>query len=51
MKDQTCGAPIKGLNKRLKSKMYTFIIEDNHESTRAKSINKNVIDDELRFED
>ena len=31
MKDETCGVPIKGFV-RLKSKMYTFITEDNHES-------------------
>ena len=31
----------------LKSKMYTFITEDNHESKKAKGI----IDDELKYED
>ena len=35
----------------LKSKTYTFITEDNHESKRAKDINKNVVADELKYED
>ena len=35
----------------LKSKMYTFITECNHESEKAKAINKNVVDDELKYED
>ena len=38
--------PIKGFV-GLKSKMYTFITEDNHESKKAKGI----IDDELKYED
>ena len=40
MKDETCGVSIKSL----KSKMFTFITEDNHESKKAKGINKNVVD-------
>ena len=32
----------------LKSKMYTFITENNHESTKVKGINKNAVDDELK---
>ena len=31
--------------------MYTVITEDNHESKKAKSINKNAVNDELKFED
>ena len=31
--------------------MYTIIIEWNHESEKSKGINKNVIDDELKYED
>ena len=51
MKDETCGVPIKGFV-GLKSKFYTFITEDNHESKKAKDINKNVADDEeLKYED
>ena len=33
----------------VKPKMYTFIIEDNHEI--AKVVNKNVFDDKLNYED
>ena len=32
----------------LKYKIYTFITEDNDESKKAKGINKNVVDDELK---
>ena len=35
----------------LKSNMYTFITEDNHEFKKAKGINKNVVDDELKYKD
>ena len=35
----------------LKSKMYTFITENNHESKKARGINKNDVDDELKYED
>ena len=31
--------------------MYTFITEANHESKKAKGINKNIVDDELKYED
>ena len=31
--------------------MYTFITEDSHEFKKAKSINENVDDDELKYED
>ena len=44
MKDDTCGVSIKGFVE-LKSKMYTFITDKNHESKKAKDINKNVLDD------
>ena len=30
--------------------MYTFITEDNHESQKATSVNKYVVDDELKYE-
>ena len=50
MKDKTCGVPIKGFV-GLKSKMYTFITEDNHESKKAKHVNKSVVDDKLKYED
>ena len=33
MKGETCGVPIKGFI-ALKSKMYTFITKDNHESKK-----------------
>ena len=44
MKDETCGVSIKGFAE-LKYKMYTFITDKNHESKKAKDINKNVLDD------
>ena len=44
MKDETCGVSIKGFAE-LKYKMYTFITDKNHESEKAKDINKNVLDD------
>ena len=50
MRDETCGVAIKGFV-GLKSKMYTLITEEKHESKKAKDINKNVIDDELKYED
>ena len=31
--------------------MYAFITEDNHESKKAKGINKSVVDNELKYED
>ena len=34
-----------------KPKMCTFITEGNHESKKAKGINKNIADDELKYED
>ena len=40
--------PIKGFV-GLKSKMHTFMTEDNHEFKIK--INKNVVDDELKYED
>ena len=50
MKDETYGVPVKGFVE-LKAKIYTFITEDNHESKKAKGINKNVVFDELKHED
>ena len=35
----------------LKSKMYTFTIEDNHECKKAEGIDKNILDDKLKYED
>ena len=35
----------------LKSKTYSFITEENHESKKAKGINKNAVDDELKYGD
>ena len=49
IKDETCGVPIKGFVGLL-SKMYPFITGDNHESKNSKSINKNIVDDELKYE-
>ena len=48
MKDETSGMLIKGFV-GLKSKMYTFITEHNHLSKKANGINKNVVDDELKY--
>ena len=50
MKDEVCGVPIKGFV-GLKSKKNVFMTEDNHESKRAEGINKNVVDDELKYEE
>ena len=50
MRNETCGLPIRGFV-GLKSKIYTLITEEKHESKKAKNINKNVIDDELKYED
>ena len=50
MKDELCSVSIKGFA-GLKSKIYDFITEDNHESKKAKGINKIVVDDELNDED
>ena len=50
MKDETSGLPIKGFL-GLKSKSYTFITEENHETKKAKTINKAVANDELKYED
>ena len=47
MKDEKCDVPIKGFV-GLESKMYTFITEENHESQKAKDINKNLADNELK---
>ena len=50
IEDETSGLLIKGFV-GLKSKMYTFKTEDNHESKKTKEIRKNVADDELKYED
>ena len=47
MKDETCDILIKSFV-GLRSKMYNFITKDNHESEKAKGINKNFVDDELK---
>ena len=49
MEDDIFGLLIKGFV-RLKSKLYTFITEDNDKSKKAKDINKNVADHELKYE-
>ena len=35
----------------LKSEMYTFVTESNHESKKEKDINKNAVNDKLNCED
>ena len=45
MKHETSHLSIK------KPKMYTSITKDNQESTKIKSVNKNVVDNELKYED
>ena len=50
MKDETCDTRTKGFV-GLKSKMNTFKTEDNHESEKTKGINKNVVDDDLKYGD
>ena len=35
----------------LKSKIYTFTTEDNHEFEKAKGISKIIVDDELKYKD
>ena len=48
-KDETCSVPIKGFV-GLKSKIYAFITKDKYESKKVKCINKNVLDNELKYE-
>ena len=36
---------------RLKSKMHIFITDNNQGSKKAKDINKNVVDNELKYDD
>lgn len=50
MKDEICDVNIKSFI-GLKPKMQTFKTEDNHKSKRAKSINKHVVNYELKYED
>ena len=50
IKNETVGMPMKGFVV-LKSKMYTFITGDNHESKNLKGINKNDVDDKLKYEE
>ena len=50
MKNETRGVHIKGFL-GLKSKLYTFMIKDIHESNKTKSITKNNLDEELKFKD
>lgn len=47
MQDKTCGTPLKG-STALKQQKTT---EDNHAWKKAKDINENVVDDELKYED
>ena len=46
MQDETCGMPLNG-SAALKPKT----TEDNHAWKKAKDINENVVDDELKYED
>ena len=48
MNNETWTVPIKDFI-GLKSKMYTFIIKDNHDCNKAKIINRNNLDDELKY--
>ena len=50
MKNETCGVTTKFFAE-LKSQMYTFITEDNHESKKARGANKNFVDNELKYKD
>ena len=50
MKNEKCGVPIKRFV-RLKSKMYIYLTEDDHESDKAKAINKNIVTDKLKYEE
>ena len=49
MKDETCDMPI-NFFVGLKAKVYTYITEDDHECKKAIGINRNVVDDELKYE-
>ena len=49
MKDEICDRSIK-VFVELKYKEYRFITEDNHKSKKAKGIDRNVVDDELKYE-
>ena len=48
IKNETCGLSIKCFV-ILKSKIYNFITEDNHESKKAKDIKEIVLSDELKY--
>ena len=48
MKGEACGVPLKDFI-GTKSKMCTFITKDNHKFKKAKSMNKNFVDDELKY--
>ena len=50
MKDETSGLLVKGFV-GLKSKIHTFITEGNDEFNKPKEIRKNVVNDELKYED
>ena len=50
LKDEICGVPIKGFC-MIKANMYTHKKEDNHKYKKAKGNDKNVADDELKYED
>ena len=49
MKDETCRMP-KERFAVLKAKVHTFITEYNHVSKKAKCINRNAVDNELKYE-
>ena len=50
MKDETCDKPIIFFVE-LKAKVYLYITNNDLECKKAKGINKNVVDDELKYED
>ena len=49
MKYETCGVPI-NIFVGWKTKIYNYIRNTDHECKELKSINKNVVDDELNYE-
>ena len=50
MKEETCDVSITFFV-GLKTKMYTYITKDDPKSKKTNSVNNNVVDDELKYED
>ena len=50
MKDEISVVPLESCV-GLKFQLYSFITEDKHKSKKAKGINKNIVDDELKYKD